>query len=131
MKLLFNNNLSPRVARAIHQLIEPDSVAVALRDKFDPATADIDWIKSLSVEGGWAVISGDLRITKNAAERTAWLTTDLIGFFLEPALARLNPLEQTARLLRWIPVLERQLSLIRGPALFALPLHSTSRPRQI
>lgn len=42
MKLLFDNNLSPRVARAIHQLIEPDSRAVALRDKFDATTPDIE-----------------------------------------------------------------------------------------
>lgn len=132
MKLLFDNNISPRVARAIHQLVEGDGdIAVALREKFDAATPDVDWINGLANEGGWSVISGDNRITKNRIERAAWLQTDMVGFFLEPSLARLDPLQQTARILFWLPALRNQLALIRGPALFALPLKSTSRLRQL
>ncbi|MGN6100593.1 MAG: hypothetical protein ACTHOR_05525 [Devosia sp.] len=132
MKLLLDNNLSPKVTRAIHELIKGEgSQAVALRDRFEAETPDIEWISALGREGGWAVISGDQQITRNRAERAAWLQTTLVGFFLEPALARLDPLPQTARLILWLPVLERQLGLIRGPALFALPLRSTSRLRQL
>ena len=72
-------------------------------------------------------MSGDRAITRNRAEKAAWLQTDLVGFFLEPALASLPPLEQTWRLIRWLPVIEQQLSLVRGPALFALPINVTSR----
>ncbi|MDB5541864.1 MAG: hypothetical protein JWQ89_3591 [Devosia sp.] len=132
MKLLIDNNLSPKVARAIHQLIVGDGdLAVPLRDKFDHSISDLDWIAALATEGGWSVVSGDHRITKNRIERAAWLQTNLIGFFLEPSLARLDPLNQTARLIFWIPILRRQLSLIRGPALFALPLKATSKLRQL
>ena len=132
MKLLFDNNLSPRVARAINELLKGEGgQAAALRDKFDAATPDIEWITALAEEGGWSVVSGDQRITKNRAERAAWMKTSLVGFFLEPALLALDPISQTSRLLLWVPVLERQLSVIKGPALFALPLRSTSKLRQI
>jgi hypothetical protein len=132
VKLLFDNNISPRVARAINALIESDGhMAVPLRDKFPAGTPDLDWIEALAKEGGWTVISADHRIRKNQAERAAWLQTELIGFFLEPALARLEPLQQSARLIFWLPILERQLGLIRGPALFALPLRATSKLRQL
>lgn len=132
MKLLFDHNLSPRVARAINELIkDTGSSAVALRDKFPPDTSDRQWIDQLGSEGKWAVVSGDRRITKNRAERAAWLQTDLVGFFLEPALAKLDPLQQAARLIMWLPAIEQQLGLIGGPALFALPLKATSRLRQI
>lgn len=132
MKLLFDNNLSPRVARAINELlIGEGGAAVALRDKFEASMPDVEWIAALGVEGGWSVVSGDHRITKNHAERAAWMQTSLVGFFLERALLQLDPIQQTSRLLLWLPVLERQLGLIKGPALFALPLRSTSKLRQI
>jgi hypothetical protein len=59
------------------------------------------------------------------------MQTDLVGFFMEPGLAKLNPIEQTARLLMRLPMLEDQLRLISGPALFALPIRATSRLKQI
>lgn len=133
MKLLTDNNISPKVARAINELIKDGrgSVAIALRDKFSPNTPDLEWIDRLGQEGGWSVISADLRITKNKAERAAWMQTDLVGFFMEPGLAKLNPIEQTARLLMRLPMLEDQLRLISGPALFALPIRATSRLKQL
>jgi hypothetical protein len=100
VKLLFDHNISPRVPRAINELIKGTGAeAVALRDRFPPQSADIEWIGRLGAEGGWAVISGDRGIARYRAERVAWLQTDLIGFFLEPALASLDPLAQTARLI--------------------------------
>jgi len=127
VKLLFDNNISPRVPRAINELLASGSQAVPLRARFAANTSDIDWIEAIGAEGGWSVVS----ITKNRAERAAWMQTDLIGFFMEPALLKLDPLQQTSRLLLWLPVLERQLSLIRGPALFSLPLRSSSKLRQL
>jgi hypothetical protein len=131
VKLLFDHNVSPKVARAIHELIKGDSEAAALRDKFPQDTADIDWINQLGQERGWAVVSGDRRITKNKAERAAWLQTDLVGFFMEPSLTALDPWQQTARLIFWLPLMQAQLKLISGPALFSLPLKATSRLKQL
>lgn len=131
MKLLFDNNVSPKVARAIGALLDDGDLAIPLRDKFPMSTTDIDWITALGAEGGWSVISGDIRITKNKGERQAWLSTDLVGFFMEPALAKLPPREQTARLLLKLPAIEAQIKLISGAALFSLPIGNNSRLKQI
>lgn len=132
MKLLFDHNVSPKVPRAIHELIKDNgSQAVSLREKFAANTPDIEWIGALGAEGGWAVFTADKAIAKNKAERAAWLQTDLVGFFLEPALGALRPIELTARLLFWLPIIEQQLSLISGPALFSVPIRATSRLKQL
>lgn len=106
-------------------------MVVALRDQFPPATPDIDWIDALGRQGGWSVISGDLRIQRNKAERAVWMQTDLIGYFLEPGLARLPPIEQTARLLMRLATIEAQSRIVSGPAMFAVPLRTSSGLRQI
>lgn len=132
MKLLFDHHVSPKVARAIHELIKSDSSeAVPLRDKFPQNATDIEWIGQLGRERGWAVVSGDRRIMKNRAERAAWLQTDLVGFFMEPSLTALDPWQQTARLIFWLPLMQGQLKLISGPALFSLPIKATSRLKQL
>ena len=59
MKVLFDHNLSPRVARAIHILVEPEDMVFALSEKFSPSVTDLEWIGTLGHEGGWAVVSGD------------------------------------------------------------------------
>lgn len=73
------------------------------------------------------VISGDLRIQKNKVERAAWMQTDLIGYFLEPAVAALPPIEQTARLLMRLQTIESQSQLVRGPAMFSIPIRGALR----
>jgi PIN like domain len=133
VRILFDNNISPKVARAINELRKDPQgdFAVAVRDKFSASIRDIEWITALGAEKGWCVVSADLQITKNKAEAAAWRQTDLIGFFMKPALARLEPTQQTARLLFWLPILEDQVRIIAGPALFELPLKASSGLRQI
>jgi PIN like domain len=133
VKILLDNNISPKVARAIDALINSPGgdLAIALREKFSHSAKDTEWIGALGKEKGWCVLSADLRITKNKAEIAAWRQTDLIGFFMKPALAQLAPIEQTARLLFWLPLLENQVNIITGPALFELPLKASSGLRQL
>lgn len=133
MRILFDNNISPKVARSINELKKGShgDFAVALRDKFSPSTPDIQWITALGKEKGWCVVSADLRIARNKAEIAAWRQTDLIGFFMKPALAQLEPVQQTARLLFWLPILENQARIIAGPALLELPLKASSGLRQM
>jgi len=64
LKLLLDHNLSPRLARALGALFV-DHQIVALRDKFPENIADIDWILELDRDGGWGVLTKDLRISGN------------------------------------------------------------------
>jgi hypothetical protein len=133
VKVLTDHNISPKVARALNALVEDGRGAcvVSLREKFAPSAPDVEWIAELGREGGWSVISADLRIYKNRVERAAWMQTDLIGYFLEPGLATLRPVEQAARLLLRLEAIETQSRLIRGPAMFAIPLRNSSALRQV
>ena len=87
----------------------------------------MDWIAASGSEGGWPVISGNLRIRKNRAERAAWMQTDLIGYFLEPSMAALPPVEQAARLLLRLSTIEAQNRIVRGPAMFSIPIRGSLR----
>lgn len=125
---MIDNDISPHIAAAIHALVEPrGSHVVALRKKFKASTPDVDWIKALGQEGGWSVISNNIRITKVASERQAWRQTDLIGYFYAPGWRKLDPIEQAARLLLWWPKLEAHSELVAGGSAFQLPINSGSK----
>ncbi|WP_424140345.1 hypothetical protein [Roseomonas chloroacetimidivorans] len=68
MKVFFDHNLSPALARAFRELFKPEHEVVALRERFPVDISDVEWSTALSREGQWVVISGDRRITRNRAE---------------------------------------------------------------
>lgn len=51
------------------------------RDCFNPGDADADWIPIVA-ERGWAIVTRDLKIRKNAAERAAWISAGAIVLML-------------------------------------------------
>ena len=60
MKCLFDNNMPPKLARTINYLEGDDGITVEhLKDKFPADISDIDWIKKLTNEGDWFVITRD------------------------------------------------------------------------
>ena len=98
MKVIFDNNLSPALARALQELFKGQHEIVALRDKFRGAPTDLEWITELSREGIWIVISGDYRIGKSAHERRAWHESGLTAFFLSKGWTNIPPLQQHSKL---------------------------------
>jgi hypothetical protein len=132
LKVLLDHNLSPHIAAAMDALVRPRGhQVVALQKRFPPHTADEVWIRALGQEGGWVVISGDVRITKNAAERNAWRQAGLIGFFLMPVWRKYDPLGQTARLLLWWEKLVVQAQLVKGGAIYQLPINVGNKLKQL
>ena len=97
MKFFFDNCISPRLARAIHELSKPEHEVLALRDRFDPGTADTVWIPTLGVEGGWTIVSGDLRIRTRPQERELLRAARLTTFFMAKGFMNLPDWEQV----RW------------------------------
>jgi hypothetical protein len=124
VKVLVDNNMSPAIASALHILFRPVHEVVALRDKFDAKVSDEEWIKTLSAEGRWVVISGDRRITRNKAEYAAFRNSRLIGFFLARGLYKAKVTKQAERLLALWDRMETLASTVEGGAMFELQIKS-------
>lgn len=104
MKFFLDNCTSPHHASGLRGFAEVQGYEIAhLRERFDPATKDIDWIRTLGTEGDWIIISGDTRITRNPAERAAWLESRLTAFFFSEPWANDSFWTQAAALVHWWP----------------------------
>jgi hypothetical protein len=124
VRVLFDNNLPPRVARSLNELFAGEHEIVALRDKFAQTIRDVDWIQQLSREGTWVVVSGDRRITRNRAERNAFRNSRLIGFFLAKGLYKSKVPKQAERLLALWENMEKIVGVVQSGAMFELPMRS-------
>lgn len=98
---------------------------VALRDKFPPNIKDVDLIAELSRQGGWVLLSGDRRITRNRAEKSAFQNSKVVGMFLSPGLYKSTVLKQAERLIALWPVIETVAGNVSGGAMFELPMKSS------
>ncbi|WP_075292161.1 DUF5615 family PIN-like protein [Pararhizobium arenae] len=125
MKVLFDHNLSPRLARSLQALFPDEHEIVALKDKFPPTIKDVDLIAELSKQGGWVLISGDRRITRSKAEKRAFHNSKVIGMFLSAGLYKAPVLKQAERLIALWPVIETVAGSVSGGAMFELPMKST------
>lgn len=130
MKVFLDHNMSPAIARALHALFDGEHEVVALSQKFPRTIFDVDWIKALSAEGHWVVISGDRRITRNKAEYLAFRNSKLTGFFLAPALQKARVIKQMERILALWPAIETLSSTVQPGAVYELPIRS-NQPRQM
>jgi hypothetical protein len=124
VNVLIDNNVSPRIARALNALFTPEHQIIALRDRFAPEMPDKDWILALSGAGRWIVISGDRRITKNKAEYHAFRNSRLVGFFLAPALYKAKVIKQAERILALWDRIETLSATVEGGAMFELQIKS-------
>jgi hypothetical protein len=128
LKFLFDNQLSPYLADAIHALAGPDGDQVIhLRKKFPPNTSDKDWILSLSAEGGWIVVCGDLDIIRTKAEKPIWKSAGLIGFFLKKGWINIGPWDQAWRLVKWWPTIVAAARIAAPGATFGVQVNPTGK----
>ncbi|MBS0480291.1 MAG: hypothetical protein JSR79_13480 [Proteobacteria bacterium] len=67
--------MPPALARGLNALFDGQHEIVALREKFGRSgVPDAEWITALGREGGWTVLSGDLRIAKKRPSRELFFT---------------------------------------------------------
>lgn len=121
MKFFFDNCVSPRLARALHIVLEPDGFEiVCIRDKpgFTARDADEEWLPRLRDDSpDWNVVTADLKIRSNPHRRRAWQQAQLTSFFLEPAWMDLKPLDQLWRFIqRWPEITSAATQCGRGTA---------------
>jgi hypothetical protein len=127
VKLLIDHNLSPALARSLEPLFR-DHTFVALSDRFPIDVSDVDWITALDKEGGWAVLTKDIRIQSRPHERLALDRAQIIFFFLSGAWRKFSVPETAARLIRLVPLMAKQVDIAdRGR--FDLPINAGSKLR--
>lgn len=124
MKFFFDNCIAWRIADALATLMENDGFEIVpLRAKFPEDTPDEVWMPALGREGGWHVISGDVRIFTHKTRRMVWTTSRLTTFFLHSSWmsSAYTERQKAARLLaRWDEIVEKAATAAPGTA-FHLP----------
>jgi hypothetical protein len=101
--LFFDNNLSTKLAKSLHVLLEPGHQVVHLKDRFDASTPDETWMTGLAGELDWIIVSGDLRIRKNPHEIRAWEAAGHTTFFLKAGWINLRSRTQTWKFVKCFP----------------------------
>lgn len=122
MRFFFDNNLSPRLARSLNALVEPEHQVVHLKDRFAANTADEVWMRSLASEPNWVIVSGDLCIRRNPHEIKAWQEAGHTTFFLKKGWISLQFWDQAWKFAKVFPEMLIAAERARkGSAFFITP----------
>jgi hypothetical protein len=103
VRFFFDNNLSIKLAKSLHVLVEPEHQIVHLKDRFAANTPDETWMGALAGEPDWTIVSGDLRIRKNPHETHAWEAAGHTTFFLKAGWINLPLWTQTWKFVKCFP----------------------------
>lgn len=82
---------------------------------------DAPWVRRFSEAGGGVIISGDVSMKSNAAEREALVQAKLAVFFFDPAWNNLKFFEKSAVLLHWWPRLLEIAKTAPRPSFWRIP----------
>jgi len=92
VKFFFDNNLAPKLARGLNQMVEPEHHVVHLKDGFPGDVEDVVW----------------MRISRNPHEIQAWREAGLTIFFLKPGWTNLAFWEQANKFTKCLPHLLKE-----------------------
>jgi len=122
VRVLFDHNMPPAIARALHELIKADGhEAWCLRDKFPQKVDDISYFQALGREDNWVVISKDRRNAKRKPEREAILRSGVLAFYLSKSVEKQPIHEQAATIIwQWEKIVLQRKANSNG--LFELPV---------
>jgi len=126
VKFFVDNNIAPRVARALHCLVDKTHSVVHLREYFPANISDIEWMGRLSHEKDWIIITGDRNISRNPQEVLAWKNAGHTTFFLKPGWTNITPWEQASQLCNRFPnIIKLSEKRKRGTWAYEVPLRGT------
>jgi hypothetical protein len=101
LKLFVDRNFPPSIAHCLAPILAiDDHRVISCWDRYKVDPGDIAWMNELGQEGGWSVLTKDLGISRNPAERQEWSRSGLIVFFLLPRWDRMPTIEQAWRLIK-------------------------------
>lgn len=117
MDFFFDNNLAPKLAHGLNQMVEPEHHVSHLRDKFPPNVEDTIWMHELAREAEWVIITADVRISRNPHEIQAWKQAGHTVFFLKPGWTDLLFWKQANKFTKCFPrLIEEAERAERGTA---------------
>jgi len=123
MKCLFDNNLPLKLAKTLDYLEGSDGISVEhLKEIFPSDTSDINWIKKLSKEGDWFIITRDNQIRTRPHEKKAWQESRLPIVFLEKSWIKLKFWEIAWRFIKYWPELKEIVIRNRKAKSFSLAI---------
>lgn len=128
LNIFFDQNTSPRIARALNGYIEADGDrAVHLADMFSRTITDVEWMNALAATGEfWIVITADKRIRKNSAEREAFRQSKLLCLVMSRSWSK-TPVNQRAAMILWRWPDIQQVAKFVGTGMFELPLRRSKK----
>lgn len=94
MRFFLDNCMAPGHAEGLQAFSKAQEHEIA-------DTTDLEWISALGREREWIIISGDVRITRNPAERAAWYESGLTAFFFGDGWSSARYWKQAAELVTW------------------------------
>lgn len=108
MTFFFDNNLAPKLAHGLNQMVEPDHHVEHLTDRFPGNTEDATWMNALSNRLDLIIVTADVRIRRNPHEVKAWQAAGHTIFFLKPGWTDLRFWEQANKFTKCFPELIEQ-----------------------
>lgn len=129
MRFFLDNCLSPRIARALNELSQPNHEVVHLRERFPQDAPDSVWLAALAQQRRWVIISGDARILKNPQNRAVLKESGLTAFILARGWLNHRFYDQAWRIVRWWPRIIASAEAIQPRVVYAVPVRPTSRLR--
>ncbi|TKJ40084.1 hypothetical protein CEE37_10120 [candidate division LCP-89 bacterium B3_LCP] len=104
MKYFFDNCFSKKLTKFLAELgIEKNQTIKHLQDMFSQNVQDEEWIRDLSKDGNWVVLTSDLRIAKNRTTKTVLQDSGLTTFFFPKKFSQLDIFEQSWRTIKKWP----------------------------
>jgi predicted nuclease of predicted toxin-antitoxin system len=133
MRVLFDNCTSPVMARTLDGFIRSDGhSAVHIRDLPLSHPTDLEWIGYLrNSNEEWIVVTGDMRLHRNAAERAAFRQARLKGVVLAAAYQKSPSHKVCAVMIHQWPALIETLSRFDPPFLVEMSINFSGRFKQL
>jgi hypothetical protein len=124
MKVIIDENISPRIIRAIRELNKDPLISVlSVREGYGAGTSDPDWMFRFKDEGGAAMISGDENILKKSINLAAYIESGLISIWPPSQWSNLKFWGQAALLVRWWPTICERLKTSENGDRYRIPLN--------
>jgi hypothetical protein len=126
MRFMLDNNLSPRLARALNALTENDGDSVDhLRSRGLDAEPDEVYISELAKEGSWVVVTCDTSMARKPHEVKAWIDSGLVFVMLKHGWIALDFWKKAWKLIRIWPEIRAKAKRARPGTGISVPVTSS------